>query len=65
VEHILLTRTKGFAMIFSDLVLFAYVGPETFLPLVSALAAAGGAVMMGWRQVRRGFDWCVRLIVRR
>lgn len=52
-------------MIFSDLVLFAYVGPETFLPLVSALAAAGGAVMMGWRQVRRGFDWCVRLIVRR
>jgi len=32
-------------------VLFAYVGPETMLPLASALAAVVGVLLFGWRWV--------------
>lgn len=28
-----------------------YVGPDALLPLASALAAVGGAIMIFWRQV--------------
>lgn len=35
--------------------LFAYVGPETFLPAASILAAIGGFVLMFWRAVIRLF----------
>lgn len=33
--------------------LFSYVGPETFLPLTSVLAAVLGVVLMLWRSVLR------------
>lgn len=40
--------------------LFAYVGPETILPLTSVLAALGGVVLLMWSYVRRAFVWCVQ-----
>ncbi len=30
---------------------FMYIGPETFMPLLSALAAVTGVLMMFWRNV--------------
>ena len=33
--------------------LIAYIGPETILPLTSALAAIGGGVMLFWNSLRR------------
>lgn len=45
--------------------LLAYVGPETILPLTSALAAIGGAFLMFGRYVRIGLSWCVRTITGR
>ena len=44
---------------------FAYVGPETVLPVTSALAALGGAFLIFGRYVRTGFSWCVRAVVRK
>jgi hypothetical protein len=42
----------------------AYVGPETILPIGSALAAIAGVVMMFWNSLRRAavrcFHWCTR-----
>lgn len=38
--------------------LLAYIGPETIVPLTSALAAIAGAVMMCWSSVRRAMQWC-------
>ncbi len=35
--------------------LFAYVGPETFLPVASILATIAGVVLMFWRAVVRLF----------
>ncbi len=32
-------------------VVMLYVGPDQLLPLTSALAAIGGAIMIFWRQV--------------
>jgi hypothetical protein len=49
----------------SDLLVFAYVGPETVLPVASALAAIGGALMMCGRSVRSFLIGCVRRVVRR
>jgi hypothetical protein len=37
--------------------LFAYVGPDTILPVTSALAAAGGVFLMFGRQIRRLWAW--------
>jgi len=28
-----------------------YIGPETIMPLASALAAVGGVIMMFWRKI--------------
>jgi hypothetical protein len=39
--------------------LFAYVGPDTFLPVTSVLSAVAGVVMLAWgtgvRSIARGF----------
>lgn len=32
--------------------LLAYIGPETIVPLTSAIAAIGGALMLFWDRVR-------------
>ncbi len=42
----------------------AYVGPETILPLMSALAAVAGVFMMFWNSTRRALLWCVQKIKR-
>jgi hypothetical protein len=44
--------------------LFAYVGPETILPLTSVLAALGGVVLLLWSYVRRALAWCVQSVQR-
>jgi hypothetical protein len=31
--------------------LFAYFGPETMMPLASIFAAAGGVILMFWRNI--------------
>ena len=49
----------------ANLLLLSYIGPETILPAASALAAAGGIILMFGRSVRRFFAWGVRLVVRR
>ena len=42
------------AMTLLSLSLLGYIGPETILPLTSALAAIGGGVMLFWNTIRRG-----------
>jgi len=32
-------------------IVILYVGPETFLPLISALAAISGALLMFWHKI--------------
>lgn len=44
--------------------LFAYIGPETILPLASAVAAIGGVFLMFWNSTRRAFSWCLQKIRR-
>lgn len=39
-----------FILPFADIVLL-YIGPETFMPILSALAAVGGVLLMFWRNV--------------
>ena len=41
---------------------FAYVGPETILPLASVLGAIGGVLMMFWSTLRRGVTWCANRV---
>jgi hypothetical protein len=48
-----------------DFLILAYVGPETILPVTSALAAAGGVLMLFWGQIRRFFTWALGRIIRR
>jgi hypothetical protein len=48
-----------------DIMILAYVGPETILPVTSALAAAGGVLALFWGQIRRFFTWVVGRIIRR
>ncbi len=36
-----------------DSVVFAYIGPETVIPVTSALAAIGGALLMFGGMIRR------------
>lgn len=45
--------------------LLTYIGPETVVPVTSALAALGGLLLMFGGYVRRAAGKCVRLIVRR
>jgi len=45
-----------------------YIGPETIMPLASALAAVGGVLLMFWRKVagltRMTFQWVSRTFLR-
>ena len=34
--------------------LLLYLGPEILMPLVSALAAIGGGMMMFWHKIQKG-----------
>jgi hypothetical protein len=34
--------------------LLLYLGPEVLMPLVSAIAAIAGGVMMFWHKIRKG-----------
>ena len=34
--------------------LLLYLGPEILMPLVSAIAAIGGGVMMFWQKIQKG-----------
>ena len=43
-----------FILPFADIVLL-YIGPETFMPILSALAAVGGVLLMFWRHVMAVF----------
>ena len=36
------------------MLLLLYLGPEILMPLVSALAAVGGGVMMFWHKIQKG-----------
>lgn len=47
----------------SSSLLLAYVGPDTFLPLTSALAAVSGVVLMGGRRGLLVWRGLVRRIV--
>lgn len=44
--------------------IFAYIGPETILPLSSILAAVGGLALMFWGYIRASAVWCLRLVGR-
>lgn len=44
--------------------LVAYIGPETIIPVTSALAAAGGILLLLPRYVGRFWTWCFRKIAR-
>lgn len=45
-----------------------YIGPETIMPLASALAAIGGVLLMFWRRVagftKMTFQWVSRTVSR-
>jgi hypothetical protein len=42
-----------------------YIGPETMLPLASALAAIGGVLLIFWQRFVGWVRKCWRLIVRK
>ena len=46
-------------------ILMLYIGPETMLPLASALAAIGGLLLMFWQRFIGLLRWCWRRIVRK
>jgi hypothetical protein len=46
-------------------ILFAYVGPETVVPVASALAAIGGVLLMCWTHVKAFVGGCIRFVLRR
>ena len=45
-----------------------YIGPETIMPLASALAAVGGVLLMFWKKIagftRQLFRWITRVFAR-
>jgi hypothetical protein len=45
--------------------IFAYIGPETLLPLTSGLAGIAGVVLMFGRGTARFAIKCYRLVVRK
>lgn len=48
-----------------DFLPLAYIGPETALPVASALAAIAGVVLTFWRYIRMMMSRCWRFILRR
>jgi hypothetical protein len=52
----------------ADLILpfvFLYIGPETILPLTSAIAAIVGVLLMFWQRFVGLVRWLWRAVVRR
>lgn len=47
------------------MLVLAYIGPETILPLGSVLAAIGGVALMFWGHVRAAAAWCLGRIRRK
>jgi hypothetical protein len=45
--------------------LFAYFGPDTFLPLASIVGAIGGAMMLFGRTIVRAASRTMRLLLRK
>ena len=45
--------------------ILAYIGPETMLPVASALAAVVGALLLGWRWVVAGLRSGWRFVMRK
>jgi hypothetical protein len=45
--------------------LFLYIGPETILPLTSALAAVVGVLLMFWQRFVGIVRWVWRLVIRK
>jgi len=52
-------------MLSSDLLTLAYIGPETALPVASALAAGAGVCLTFWRYIRMMLTRCWRFVTRR
>ncbi|MFO1092845.1 MAG: hypothetical protein U0992_05945 [Planctomycetaceae bacterium] len=48
-----------------QLSLLAYIGPETALPVASALAAIAGVCLTFWRYIRMLLSRCWRFVTRR
>jgi hypothetical protein len=48
----------------NNLPILAYIGPETILPATSALAAAGGVLMLFGHRIAKMFRWCLRCVTR-
>jgi len=46
-------------------IIILYIGPETMLPLASALAAIGGFLLMFWQRFIGLLRWFWRRIVRK
>ena len=46
-------------------IIILYIGPETMLPLASALAAIGGFLLMFWQRFMGLLRWFWRRIVRK
>jgi len=42
-----------------------YLGPEIMMPVVSALAAIGGVILMFWRRVKAAVRAVFRFVTRR
>jgi len=47
IENLSVMATYGF---FAGLIVL-YIGPETFMPVLSAIAAAAGVILMFWRNL--------------
>ena len=47
-----------------DSLMLAYIGPETALPVASALAAAVGVVLTFWRYIRMMMSRAWRFVTR-
>jgi hypothetical protein len=47
-----------------DTLMLAYIGPETALPVASALAAGVGVVLTFWRYIRMMISRCWRFVTR-
>ena len=47
-----------------NLLLLGYIGPESTLPLASALAAVVGVALMGWNYIAITCKWSIAVLRR-
>ena len=47
-----------------NLILLGYIGPESTLPLASALAAVVGVALMGWNYIAITCKWSIAVLRR-